>query len=124
MNGNDAVILSAARTPIGSFQGVGLRAADAYIDIEAMRSTLMEACWRLATGRPAKLEVSVAKWWACRAGSRVTHTAQHLHGGIGADVDYPIHRFFLWSKQVELTLGGASQQLTRIGELLARESGA
>jgi alkylation response protein AidB-like acyl-CoA dehydrogenase len=110
--------------PIGSFQGVALRAADAYIDIEAMRSTLLEACWRLAAGRPAKLEVAVAKWWACRAGTRVTHTAQHLHGGIGSDVSYPIHRFFLWSKQIELTLGGAGQQLSRIGELLATGSGA
>jgi len=108
---------------IGSFQGVGLRAADAYIDIEAMRSALMEASWRLATGRPARLEASVAKWWACRAGTRVTHTAQHLHGGIGSDVDYPIHRFFLWSKQIELTLGGAGQQLARIGDLLTEKSG-
>lgn len=109
---------------IGSFQGVAMRAADAYIDVEAMRSTLLEAVWRLSAGRPAKLEVSVAKWWACRAGTRVTHSAQHLHGGIGADVGYPIHRFLLWSKQVELTLGGAGQQLAHIGALLAEEGGA
>jgi alkylation response protein AidB-like acyl-CoA dehydrogenase len=110
--------------PIASFQGVALRAADAYIDLEAMRSTLLQAAWRVAAGLPAAAEVAAAKWWACRGGQRVVHTAQHLHGGIGADVDYPIHRFFLWSKQLDVTLGGASRQLARLGALLAAAPGA
>ncbi len=104
--------------PIASFQGVALRAADAYIDVEAMRSTLWQAAWRLAEGLPAEREVRAAKWWACRGGQRVAHTAQHLHAGIGSDVDYPIHRYFLWAKQIELTLGAASPQLARLGALL------
>jgi alkylation response protein AidB-like acyl-CoA dehydrogenase len=105
--------------PIAAFQGVALRAADAFIDLEAMRSTLLVAAWRVSEGLPAQAEVAAAKWWACRGGQRVVHTAQHLHGGIGADVDYPIHRFFLWSKQLDVTLGGASLQLARLGRLLA-----
>jgi alkylation response protein AidB-like acyl-CoA dehydrogenase len=108
---------------IGSFQGVSLRAADAYIDIEAMRSTLWQAVWRIDAGLPAATEAAVAKWWACRGGQRVVHTAMHLHGGIGADIDYPIHRFLLWSKQLDLTLGGASPQLARIGALVASGAG-
>ena len=107
--------------PIASFQGVALRAADAYIDLEAMRSTLLQAAWRVAEELPARAEVAAAKWWACRGGQRVAHTAQHLHGGIGADIDYPIHRFFLWSKQLDVTLGGASRQLARLGALLVDE---
>ena len=107
--------------PIAAFQGVALRAADAYIDLEAMRATLEQAAWRVSAGLPARAEVAAAKWWACRGGQRVVHTAQHLHGGIGADVDYPIHRFFLWSKQLDVTLGGASRQLARLGALLADE---
>jgi alkylation response protein AidB-like acyl-CoA dehydrogenase len=106
--------------PIASFQGVALRAADAYIDLEAMRSTLLQAAWRVAQELPARAEVAAAKWWACRGGQRVAHTAQHLHGGIGADVDYPIHRFFLWSKHLDVTLGGASRQLSRLGALLTQ----
>ena len=101
--------------PIGSFQAVSLRAADSYIDIEAMRSTLWQALWRLDEGLPAGVEVSIAKWWACRGGQRVVLTAQHLHGGIGADIDYPIHRFFLWAKQLDSSLGGASAELSRLG---------
>ena len=107
--------------PIATFQSVALRAADAYIDVEAMRSTLWQAAWRVDAGRPAARQVAAAKWWACRAGQRVVHTAQHLHGGMGADLDYPIHRYFLWAKQVELVLGGAGPQLARLGRLLARD---
>jgi alkylation response protein AidB-like acyl-CoA dehydrogenase len=109
--------------PIGTFQGVALRAADAYIDVEAMRSTLWPAVWRLANGHPASKQVAAAKWWACRGGQRVVHTAQHLHGGIGSDIDYPIHRFFLWSKQLDLTLGSAGVYQERLGAMLA-EGGA
>jgi len=109
---------------IATFQGVALRAADAYIDVEAMRSTLWQAVWRLDTGRPATKEVMAAKWWACRGGQRVVHTAQHLHAGIGSDIDYPIHRFFLWSKQLDLTLGGAGLHQQRLGALLASSGAA
>jgi alkylation response protein AidB-like acyl-CoA dehydrogenase len=101
--------------PIGSFQGVALRAADAYIDVEAIRSTFWEAAWRLNEGLPASSEIAVAAWWACMAGHRVVHAAQHLHGGIGSDVEYPIHRYFLWAKHVALQLGGGTQQLARLG---------
>jgi alkylation response protein AidB-like acyl-CoA dehydrogenase len=109
--------------PIGSFQAVAMRAADAFVDIECMRASLTLAAWRIAEGLPAETETSAAKWWACRGGQRVVHTAQHLHGGIGSDLDYPIHRFYLWSKQLELSLGGASRQLEILGDLLMREPG-
>jgi len=105
--------------PLSTFQGVAHKAADAYIDTEAMRATLWQAAWRLSEGADATSEVQVAKWWAAEGGQRVVHATQHLHGGIGADVDYPIHRYFLWGKQLEVTLGGASQQLSRLGQLIA-----
>lgn len=107
--------------PIGSFQSAQHRIADAYIDVECMRSVVLEAAWRLSVGLPASLHVRAAKWWACVAGDRVTHTAQHLHGGIGADVDYPIHRHFLWSQTVLATLGGPRQQLEDLGRRIVEE---
>ncbi len=107
--------------PLSSFQGTMLRAADAYIDTEAIRVTTWQAAWRLDSGRPAAEEVAVAKWWASEAGQRVVHATQHLHGGLGADVDYPIHRYFLWVKQIELMLEGPSAQLARLGEMIAGE---
>ena len=111
--------------PIATFQGVALRAADAFIDIEAMRAVLLEAAWRLQEGLPARTEVAAAKWWASMAGHRVVHTAQHLHGGMGADIEYPIHRYFYWSKQNGLLFGAAGQQAAGIGaELVARSRAA
>ncbi len=109
---------------IGSFQGVSLRAADAYIDVEAMRSTMWQAAWRLDNGDTAIKAAAVAKWWACIGGHRVSHTCQHLHGGIGADVDYPIHRHFLRLKHIAMTLGGANEQLSSLGGTIAAEARA
>jgi alkylation response protein AidB-like acyl-CoA dehydrogenase len=105
--------------PIGSFQAVAMRAADAYIDIESMRSTFWQAMWRLSEGLDAESEVRAAKYWACVGGHRVVYTTQHLHGGIGVDVEYPIHRYFLFAKQTEFMLGGRTTQLTKMGQYLA-----
>ena len=105
--------------PLSTFQGVALKAADAYIDTEAMRATLWQAAWRLTERLDAAQEVMVAKWWAADGGQRVVHTTQHLHGGMGADIDYPIHRYFLWGKQLSEELGGASAQLARLGAAIA-----
>jgi len=110
--------------PIGTFQGVALRAADGYIDCEAMRSTMWQLAWRLDAGLPAAGAAGTAKYWACQGGHRVSHTAQHLHGGMGADITYPIHRYFLASRALELSLGGASVQLQRLGDWLADDSTA
>jgi len=107
--------------PIASFQAVGQRAAEAYIDTEGVRLTAWQAAWRLSAGLPASEEVAIAKYWAAEGGQRVVHAAQHLHGGIGVDRDYPLHRYFLWAKHLELTLGGATAQLLRLGAILAAE---
>jgi alkylation response protein AidB-like acyl-CoA dehydrogenase len=106
--------------PIGSFQAVQHREADGFIDLEAMRWTLWRAAWRLAEGLPAAREAAVAKYWAAEGGSRIANASLHLHGGLGSDVDYPIHRHFLWSKALELQQGGASATLARLGRELAR----
>jgi 3-oxocholest-4-en-26-oyl-CoA dehydrogenase beta subunit len=105
--------------PLSTFQGVALKAADGYIQTEAIRVTMLQAAWRLDAGRDASSDVLVAKWWASEGGQKVVHIAQHLHGGMGADIDYPVHRYFLWGKQIEDTLGGASAQLARLGRTLA-----
>ncbi len=101
--------------PIGSFQAVQQRMADAFIDVEAIRWTTWHAAWLVAHGRPAGRAARVAKFWAAEAGARVAATAQHVHGGIGIDVTYPLHRYFLWAKHHELALGPASAQLASIG---------
>ena len=108
--------------PLSTFQGTMLRAADAAIDIEAMRVTWQNAAWRFDTGRDATDAARVAKWQASERGQRTVHATQHLHGGMGADISYPIHRYFLWGKQIELLLGGPSVQLAKLGADIAAQA--
>ncbi|MFD9391454.1 acyl-CoA dehydrogenase family protein [Streptomyces sp. NPDC060000] len=109
--------------PIASFQAVAVQAADRYIDLRAMEVTLWQAAWRIASGAPGALpasgDVAVAKIWASEGVRRVVQTAQHLHGGFGADVDYPLHRYHAWAKHLELSLGPAAAHEEALGDLLA-----
>jgi alkylation response protein AidB-like acyl-CoA dehydrogenase len=103
--------------PIATFQAVAQRAADAYIDVETLRVTTWEAAWRLAEGLPAAREVAIAKAFAAEAGARVVYAAQHLHGGIGFDLEFGLARYYPLSKWIELQLGGASAQYARLGAM-------
>lgn len=105
--------------PIGSFQAVGQRLADAYIDVEAVRLTMWEAAWRIASALSCPTEIATAKFWAADAGHRVAHTAVHVHGGTGIDLDAATHRYFTAAKRTEFDLGGATAQLRRLGAELA-----
>lgn len=105
--------------PIASFQAVSQRVGDAYIDTEGVRLTAWQAAWRLAEGRPADEQLLAAKFWAAEGGQRVVHAAHHVHGGMGVDRDYPLHRYFLMVKQLELQLGSATPSLLRLGRILA-----
>ena len=104
--------------PIATFQGVTQRVGDAYIDVQAMKSSMWQACWRLDRGLDADKELAVAKFWASEAGARVVAAAQHVHGGMGFDRDYPLYRYFMTSKLLEFTLGGAHESLDRLAKLI------
>lgn len=109
--------------PVATFQAVAVQAADRYIDLRAMEATLWQAAWRISTDAggplPAAGDIAVAKIWASDGVRRVVQTAQHLHGGFGADTDYPLHRFHAWAKQIELSLGPAAAHEEALGDLLA-----
>jgi acyl-CoA dehydrogenase len=105
--------------PIGSFQAVAQRLADAYIDVEAVRLTMWEAAWRIANALSGGTYIATAKFWAADAGHRVAHTAVHVHGGTGIDLDAPTHRYFTAAKRTEFALGGATAQLRKLGAELA-----
>ncbi|MFI0446570.1 acyl-CoA dehydrogenase family protein [Actinomadura sp. 6N118] len=106
--------------PLSTNQAVALRAADAHLDTERIRLTTYKAAWHTDRGEEdeARAASLVAKWWASSGGLRAVHATQHLHGGIGADVDYPIHRYFLWGRQIAFTLGSAGAIEAELGDLL------
>lgn len=107
--------------PLSSFQAVAHQAADAYMEIEALRGVYWRALDDIDAGRDASLSAHAAKYWLCRAGHRVAHTVMHLHGGMGQDLEYPIHRFFTWAKKNERYLGAATDHSRAIGELIASD---
>jgi hypothetical protein len=106
--------------PIGSFQAVHQRAADAYCHLEALRLVTWQAADRLAREEDAAEAVAIAKFFAGEAAHEIVYAAQHLHGGIGVDVDYPVHRHYLWARQLDLTLGPGARHLAALGDRLAR----
>ncbi|MFJ4387624.1 acyl-CoA dehydrogenase family protein [Pseudomonas sp. NPDC089408] len=104
--------------PIGSFQAVQMSMADSHVQLEVLRSALWQLCYRLDAGLAAPSEALATAYLACEAGHRIGHAAQHVHGGIGVDLTYPIHRFLYWSRGLASALGGSSVILERLGDWL------
>ena len=105
--------------PIATFQAVGHRAANCFIDVECLRLNCYQAISRLDDGVESSVEVQIAKVWAGDVGHRVSYAAQHLHGGTGIDRDYPLWRYCTWLRHNEMMLGGSARNLAALGEKIA-----
>lgn len=102
--------------PLSSKQGVLHRAADAHIDTECMRLTTLNAASLYDAGNAGAARAGLeAAWWTATGGSRVVHATQHLHGGMGADLDNHIHRFFVLVREIGIVLGAADALLEELG---------
>lgn len=106
--------------PVGTFQAVAHRVADAFLDATAVRLTAWRAAWLLANPDDHTDDVegalALAAWWATDAPTRIADAAMHLHGGISVDLDYPLHRHYLAIRHGELALGGPARRLAALGE--------
>ena len=109
--------------PVATFQAVGHRMADCYIDIECLRLTTYQAVSLLDSQQCALTEVQIAKIWAGDTGHRVSYATQHVHGGTGIDRDYPLWRYCLWLRHNEMTLGCSAAQVAALGQRLAVGAG-
>lgn len=104
---------------IGSFQLVAGQMADGHIALEALRSCVWQLVYRLDAGLGAQPQAHAVRALANDTGHRVGHMAQHVHGGMGVDVTYPIHRFLYWSRALAVALGGTEHHLAALGDWLA-----
>jgi len=95
---------------------VSQQAANAYMDNEALRGAYWRALDYLEQGEDFAQAAAVAKYWVAKSGHKAAHTFLHLHGGMGQDLEYPIHRFFLWAKFCERYLGSADDLILGIGD--------
>lgn len=107
--------------PIATFQAVGHRAADCYIDVECLRLTAQQAISLLEQGGDATEAVMIAKIWTGDVCHRVSQASQHLHGGVGIDRDYPLFRYCLWARQIELSCGNSSALIQALGNRIAAD---
>ncbi len=104
---------------IASFQAVGHRVANCYIDAKCLKLVAQQAIELLAHELDATRQLHAAKMWLGDAAHRISYATQHLHGGMGVDRDYPLWRFALWAKQNELMLGSSTQHQIALGDLIA-----
>ena len=104
---------------IGSFQLVAGQMADGHIALEALRTSVWQLVYRLDAGLGAAPQAWATRALANDTGHRAGHMAQHVHGGMGVDISYPIHRFLYWSRALNVVLGGTEHQLARLGDWLA-----
>ncbi|GAB2466926.1 acyl-CoA dehydrogenase family protein [Comamonas humi] len=105
--------------PIGTFQLVQGQMADGYILLQAQRSALCQLVWRLDAGLPCAPQAHAVRAQSNELGLKVGRMAQHVHGGMGVDVTYPMHRFMLWCRALAAELGSAEHHLQALGQWLA-----
>lgn len=122
--------------PIATFQAVTQRLADQFMHVNGVKLSSAKALYLLAlansdgsggsssagggdSGEELDAALHTAKWYASHCAHEIAHATQHVHGGMGVDRDYPLHRYTLWNKHIETSLGAATQQLRSLGALLA-----
>jgi alkylation response protein AidB-like acyl-CoA dehydrogenase len=104
---------------LAQFQAVTMQIGDVYIAKRALDVAVWAAAYRLEVGADDVDEVlAIASYNAADPVVKALYTCQHLHGGIGLDVTYPLHRYFAWAKHSGHLLGGAEDQLDTLGALV------
>ena len=99
--------------PLAAFQAVSQQIAEVYIASRTMHLATLSACWRLSEGRDPGADLAVAGYWCAEQASRAVRLCHHLHGGLGMDVTYPLHRFSALVADLTRYLGGAEYRLER-----------
>ncbi|MGX9293530.1 acyl-CoA dehydrogenase [Tsukamurella paurometabola] len=95
--------------PLGAFQAVAQQIADVYIASRTLHLAAVSAAWRVGTGSPADEATALAAHWLAAEAPSAVRTCHHLHGGIGVDATYPLHRFYSTIKDLTRFVGGVPQ---------------
>lgn len=97
--------------PIAAFQAVGQQLADVYVVSRTMNLVATAAAWDIANEVDAEEDLSVAMYWVAAELPATLRMMTHLHGGVGVDVTYPLHRYFSLVKDAARLAGGADATL-------------
>jgi alkylation response protein AidB-like acyl-CoA dehydrogenase len=100
--------------PLATFQAVAQQIADVYVTARTLHLAALAACWRLDES-----DVDVATYWLAAEAPAALHTCHHLHGGLGVDAGYPLHRYYAATKDLIRLIGGVEHRLGRLGARIA-----
>lgn len=101
--------------PLATFQAVSAQLAEIYIASRTLDLISTSVIWRLAEGRDADADLDVLGYWLTSEAPPTMQTCHHLHGGMGMDVTYPMHRYYSSIKDLTRLLGGPSHRLDLVG---------
>ncbi|BBX99470.1 acyl-CoA dehydrogenase family protein [Mycobacterium lacus] len=110
--------------PLSTFQTVAAQLAEVYIASRTIDLASKSVIWRLAEGLDANDDLDVLGYWLTSQAPPVMQTCHHLHGGMGMDITYPMHRYYSTIKDLTRLLGGPSHRLDRVAIASAAEPGA
>lgn len=94
--------------PLAEFQAVSQQIADVYITSRTLHLITLSACWRLAVSLDPDSDLDAAAWWVTEEAVGSVLSCHHMHGGVGVDISYPLHRFSSLIRDLSRFLGGAS----------------
>ncbi|MCB1263229.1 MAG: acyl-CoA/acyl-ACP dehydrogenase [Mycobacterium sp.] len=101
--------------PLATFQTVAAQLAEVYITSRTLDLASTSAVWRLAQGRDATDDLDVLAYWLTANAPPAMQTCHHLHGGMGMDITYPMHRYYSAVKDLTRLLGGPARRLDLVG---------
>ena len=97
--------------------------SNALVMIDRARSLVYHAaCCFDHEAEETEQAARMAKSAASDAGRFMSDRSVQLHGGIGVDREYPLHRYYVYQRHLELTLGSGTPTLLALGRLLAAET--
>ena len=101
--------------PLSTFQTVAAQLAEVYIASRTVDLAAKSVIWRLSEGRDADSDLDVLGYWITSQAPPVMQLCHHLHGGMGMDITYPMHRYYSTIKDLTRLLGGPSHRLDLVG---------
>ncbi len=101
--------------PLSTFQTVAAQLAEVYIASRTIDLAAKSVIWRLSEGRDSDDDLDVLGYWITSQAPPVMQICHHLHGGMGMDITYPMHRYYSTIKDLTRLLGGPSHRLDLVG---------
>ncbi len=100
--------------PLAVFQAVAQQIAEVYIAARTVHLAAATVNWQLANDKVSDADAQIAAYWLAAEVPPALQTCQHLHGGLGVDITYPLHRYYSHAKDLARCVGGPDARLERI----------